>query len=67
MQGPQTCMYSKPEVEAAAYRISDSPVGCEAEKPLAQNIKDLLQKESTQCLKKVSIPTKVIWLIIFYF
>ena len=53
-------MYSKPEVEAAAYRISDSPVGCEAEKPLAQNIKDLLQKESTQCLKKVSIPTKVI-------
>merc|ERR1711881_167057 len=59
LQGPQTCMYSKPEVEAAAYRISDSPVGCEAEKPLAQNIKDLLQKESTQCLKKVSIPTKI--------
>ena len=53
-------MYSKPEVEAAAYRIPDHPVGCEAEKPLTQTIKDLLQKESTQCLKKYSIPTKVI-------
>jgi len=53
LQGPQTCMYSKPEVESAAYRIPDHPVGCEAEKPLAQNIKDLLQKESTQCLKKI--------------
>ena len=52
-------MYSKPEIEAAAYRVPNSPAGCEAVKPLSQSIKDQLQKESTQCLKPTFIPTKV--------
>ena len=59
IQGPKTCMYSKPEIEAAAYRVPNSPAGCEAVKPLSQSIKDQLQKESTQCLKPTFIPTKV--------
>jgi len=59
LQGPKTCMYSKPEVEIAAYRIPDYPSGCDAKKPLTQNIKDLLQKESNQCLKPITIPTKL--------
>ena len=52
-------LYSKPEIEAAAYRVPNSPAGCEAVKPLSQSIKDQLQKESTQCLKPTFIPTKV--------
>merc|ERR1711862_828441 len=52
-------MYSKPEIEAAAYRISNSPSGCEAQKPLAQSIKDQLQMESSQCQKPTFIPTKI--------
>merc|ERR1712212_319078 len=59
LQGPKTCMYSKPEVEIAAYRIPDYPSGCDAKKPLTQNVKDLLQKESNQCLKPITIPTKL--------
>jgi len=59
LQGPKTCMYSKPEVEIAAYRIPDYPSGCDAKKPLTQNIKELLQKESNQCFKPITIPTKI--------
>jgi len=59
MEGPQKCMYSKPEVEAAAYRIPDLPLACDAEKPLTPFIKERLQLETQQCLKKQFIPTKI--------
>ena len=54
---------------SSPYRIPDYPSGCDAKKPLAQNIKELLQKESNQCLKPTTIPTKVsefIYLIFFF-
>jgi len=59
MEGPQKCMYSSPEVQAAAYRINNLPMGCDAEKPLPAPIKQKLQQENQQCLQKQSIPTKI--------
>jgi len=59
LQGPKTCMYSAPELETAAYRIPDYPSGCDAQKPMTQNIRELLQLESNQCLKPITIPTKI--------
>jgi len=59
LQGPKTCIYSAPELETAAYRIPDYPSGCDAQKPMTQNIRELLQLESNQCLKPITIPTKI--------
>jgi len=59
MEGPQKCMYSSPEVQAASYRVSNLPQGCDAQKPLTMQIKQKLQLENQQCLKKQFIPTKI--------
>lgn len=59
IQGPQKCMYTKPEIEAAAYRIENYPQGCEQQKPLAQHIKQKLAQENQQCVKREVIATKI--------
>ena len=59
IEGPKKCMYSKPEVEQASYRLRDEPRGCEAQKPLSQLIKQQLERENQQCHQKYDIPTKV--------
>jgi len=59
IEGPKKCMYSKPEVEQASYRIRDEPRGCDAQKPLSQHIKSQLERENQQCIKKTIIPTKI--------
>ena len=60
VEGPKKCMYSKPEVEQASYRLRDEPRGCDAQKPLSQLIKQQLERENQQCHQKYDIPTKVI-------
>ena len=59
IQGPNKCMYSRPEVEAAAYRIKDSPVGCQQERPLPRSVEQKLEEENQKCIKEKQIPTKV--------
>merc|ERR1711862_1090302 len=59
VEGPKKCMYSKPEVEQASYRLRDEPRGCEAQKPLSQLIKQQLERENQQCHQKYDIPTKI--------
>jgi len=59
IEGPKKCMYSKPEVEQASYRLRDEPRGCEAQKPLSQLIKQQLERENQQCHQKYDIPTKI--------
>ena len=59
IEGPKKCMYSKPEVEQASYRIRDEPRGCDAQKPLSSHIREELERENSVCHKKRIIPTKV--------
>ena len=59
IEGPKMCIYSKPEVEQASYRLINEPRGCEAQKPLSQHIKQQLERENQQCHQKTYIPTKV--------
>merc|ERR1712018_343957 len=59
LEGPSKCMYSKPEIKIASYRISNLPQSCEQEKPLSQMIKQKLEKETSECIKRKQIPTKV--------
>nr|ADD73552.1 vitellogenin 2 [Paracyclopina nana] len=59
IQGPNKCMYSRPEVEAAAYRVNNSPAGCQQEKPLSASVEQRLERENQQCLRERQIPTKI--------
>ena len=59
LEGPSKCMYSKPEIKIASYRINNLPQSCEQEKPLSQMIKQKLEKETSECIKRKQIPTKV--------
>jgi len=59
VDGPKACLYSRPEIKAAAYRIESHPQGCDSQKPLSQHIKQRLEQENQQCLKEKVIPTKI--------
>nr|ALO75637.1 vitellogenin 2 [Tigriopus kingsejongensis] len=54
--GPQECIYSKPEVFAASYRVQSGSQSC---KPLPQEIERELSREDQECAKYEVIPTKV--------
>jgi len=54
LAGPKKCIYSKPEVEIASYRISDPHCS-----PLQGSIKEKLATETKNCAKYHEIPTEV--------
>lgn len=51
------CLYSKPELLAASYRVSTGDKAC---KPLPANIEKELKEEKEACMKAKVIPTKVL-------
>ena len=58
LAGPQKCIYSKPELVLAAYRV---PLASKPCKPLPQHIERQLREQTEQCDKYQEIPTKVIY------
>lgn len=57
LRGPKKCVYSKPELLSAAYRVSIPSHTCQ---PLSSHITEKLREEEEQCAKYKVIPTKVI-------
>eukprot|EP00094_Tigriopus_californicus_P013707 TCALIF_13264-PA protein Name:"Similar to Vg Vitellogenin (Apis mellifera)" AED:0.01 eAED:0.01 QI:81/1/0.6/1/1/0.8/5/0/1798 len=54
--GPQGCVYSKPEIFAASYRVEHGSENC---KPLPKKVEQELIKENEECATYKEIPTKV--------
>jgi hypothetical protein len=56
LRGPKKCVYSKPELLSASYRVSLPSHTCE---PLPSHIKQELREEEELCAKYKIVPTKV--------
>ena len=57
LTGPGKCIYSKPELQVASYRVSNG-LGCQSNLP--RQIQNQLERERDQCVQYKEIPTKVI-------
>ena len=57
LTGPGKCIYSKPELQVARYRVSNG-LGCQSNLP--RQIQNQLERERDQCVQYKEIPTKVI-------
>ena len=57
LTGPTKCIYSKPEIFVASYRVGTLP--SKSCGPLDPKISAELKKETEECSKFIVVPTKV--------
>jgi hypothetical protein len=56
LTGPGKCVYSKPELQVASYRVQS---GDECQTNLPRQVQNQLEREREQCVQYKEIPTKV--------
>lgn len=57
LRGPKKCVFSKPELVTASYRVSLPSKTCS---PLQPHIQEGLRRETEHCTKYTEVPTKVV-------
>ena len=54
LSGPKKCLYSKPELQTASYRVSTEGHQC---RPLPQEVQQQLRQEQQQCVQPNIYPS----------